>query len=391
MRIVFVFLGLGLLTVIVLSQPAAEDMAPTDIEHSVPLEDIIFDDFDARSNRALPYTLATKNDVERLRDRIIPLCQQEDLAACIEPSYASIHDEEMATTFDDDLVIGYVAEDGQAYAYPFAILRAHEIVNETYAGVPVAVTYCPLCNSAVVFSRIVNDQDIVFGNTSALYQSDMVMYDVQTESYWVQAEGKAILGELTDEILEVLPSVVTTYTRWQTEYPDSLVLACPVDCFRYAGGTFGGGNSGILEEIVNDGNFIFPVDRQVSDDTRLPYAEVVLVVDGEEESIAYPLQTLGNTTITDELDDDTYVVLIEGETRTAAVYRNTLNDGTILQLVYDDGDWVDADSDTRFTVGGLAIEGEYHGEQLEAIPSRYLFWFSAVATTENLLVYDSDE
>ena len=85
---------------------------------------------------------------------------------------------------DDDLVLGYVAGD-EAFAYPINILNFHEMVNDTIDGVPLLITYCPLCFNGVVFSRVVDGETLTFGNTSALYQSDLVMYDHQTNSYWL--------------------------------------------------------------------------------------------------------------------------------------------------------------------------------------------------------------
>ena len=83
------------------------------------------------------------------------------------------------------------------------ILNFHEIVNTTLAGQPIAITYCPLCASAVVFDRRVGEQTLTFGNTSALYESGMVMVDNETDTYWYHVGGNAILGELTGERLSV--------------------------------------------------------------------------------------------------------------------------------------------------------------------------------------------
>ncbi len=83
---------------------------------------------------------------------------------------------------DDDLILGYVAGD-QPYAYPFRILNFHEIVNDELDRIPVLVSYCPLCRSAIVYDRRVDGALLTFGNTSALYQSDLVMVDRQTSSY----------------------------------------------------------------------------------------------------------------------------------------------------------------------------------------------------------------
>ena len=95
---------------------------------------------------------------------------------------------------------------GEAFAYPINILNFHEMVNDTTGGIPLLATYCPQCFSGVVFSREVDGQTLTFGNTSALYQSDLVMYDHQTGSYWFQVGGEAVVGTLTRARLEPLPS-----------------------------------------------------------------------------------------------------------------------------------------------------------------------------------------
>ena len=98
-------------------------------------------------------------------------------------------------------VIGLVVN-GDARAYPLKILIWHEIVNDTVGGVPVTVTYCPLCNSAIVFERTVDGRVLDFGTTGKLRNSDLVMYDRQTESWWQQFSGTAIVGAMTGTKLD---------------------------------------------------------------------------------------------------------------------------------------------------------------------------------------------
>ncbi len=113
---------------------------------------------------------------------------------------------------------------GDVRAYPLRILIWHEIVNDTVGGVPVAVTYCPLCNSAVVFDRRLEGRVLEFGTTGKLRNSDLVMYDRQTESWWQQFLGEAIVGELTGERLKMLPVRVESFSRFRKRYPDGKVL-----------------------------------------------------------------------------------------------------------------------------------------------------------------------
>lgn len=108
--------------------------------------------------------------------------------------------------------------------YPLRILTWHEIVNDVVDGVPVAVTYCPLCNAAIVFDRRLGGQTLEFGTTGKLRKSDLVMYDRQTESWWQQFLGEAIVGELTGARLEMLPSRLESWESFRSAHPDAPVL-----------------------------------------------------------------------------------------------------------------------------------------------------------------------
>jgi len=112
-------------------------------------------------------------------------------------------------------------------AYPLRYLTWHEIVNDRIGGVPVAVTFCPLCNSAITFDRRTAQGTLVFGVSGKLRHSDMVMYDRQTESWWQQARGEAIVGVLTGTRLETLPSWVESWAVFRARNPDGLVMEEP--------------------------------------------------------------------------------------------------------------------------------------------------------------------
>jgi len=107
-----------------------------------------------------------------------------------------------------------VREGGAVKAYPVRILMWHEIVNDTVGGVPVAVTFCPLCNSSIVFDRRVGERILSFGTTGKLRNSDLVMYDRQTESWWQQFTGEAIIGEMVGQRLTALASRVESFERY---------------------------------------------------------------------------------------------------------------------------------------------------------------------------------
>ena len=124
--------------------------------------------------------------------------------------------------------------DGElARAYPIRYLTWHEIVNDEVGGIPVAVTFCPLCNSGITFDRRVEQGVLSFGVSGKLRNSDMIMYDRETESWWQQAIGEAIVGDLTGTELETLPSWMESWEMFLTRNPDGLVMSEPNFPRRY--------------------------------------------------------------------------------------------------------------------------------------------------------------
>jgi len=114
-----------------------------------------------------------------------------------------------------------------ARAYPIRYLMWHEIANDTVAGVPVAVTFCPLCNTAMVFDRRADGRVLDFGVSGKLRFSDMIMYDRQTESWWQQALGQAIVGDLNGTQLRQIPAVMESWEEFRARHPDGLVMDQP--------------------------------------------------------------------------------------------------------------------------------------------------------------------
>ena len=124
---------------------------------------------------------------------------------------------------DDDLVMT-LTHNGITRAYPTRILDHHEIVNDMFGPDPVAITYCPLCGSGLAFERRQNGQVLDFGVSSLLHNSDLVMYDRQTESLWQQITGEAFAGKSRGSRLKTLPLSMVTWQDWRQQYPDGQVL-----------------------------------------------------------------------------------------------------------------------------------------------------------------------
>jgi hypothetical protein len=124
-------------------------------------------------------------------------------------------------------VMVYEPEGAPARAYPVRYLMWHEIVNDEVAGRPIAVTFCPLCNSGLIFDRRVNGQTLEFGVSGMLRHSDLIMYDRQTESWWQQFSGAAIVGEMVGKELSPLPALLESWQGFRSRHPDGLVMAEP--------------------------------------------------------------------------------------------------------------------------------------------------------------------
>jgi len=116
---------------------------------------------------------------------------------------------------------------GEARAWPLRILTWHEIVNDHLGGVPIAVTYCPLCNAAIIFERQFENQILNFGTTGNLRHSDLVMYDRQTESWWQQYTGEALFGSYAGKRLQMLPSRLESWSQFLARHPEGTVLKPP--------------------------------------------------------------------------------------------------------------------------------------------------------------------
>jgi hypothetical protein len=121
-------------------------------------------------------------------------------------------------------------------AYPVEILMFHEIVNDTVGGIPVIVTYCPLCNASIAYNRKVKGKILDFGTTGKLRYSDMVMYDRQTESWWQQFLGEGIVGEMTNISLTQIPVRIESFKLFKTRHPNGKVLIPNTKSTRHYGG-----------------------------------------------------------------------------------------------------------------------------------------------------------
>lgn len=155
---------------------------------------------------------------------------------------------------------------GDARAYPLGILIWHEIVNDTVGGVPVAVTFCPLCNTSIVFDRRLEGRVLNFGTTGKLRRSDLVMYDRQTESWWQQFLGEGIVGEMTGKRLKMVPARLESISLFRARHPDGKILVPVNERSRAYGDNPYVGYDSLSQPFMYDGDMpdqVAPLSRVV--------------------------------------------------------------------------------------------------------------------------------
>ena len=140
------------------------------------------------------------------------------------PHFLTVAEADQSLMKIEDRVIGF-AYKGQARAYPIKILNWHEIVNDRVGGNPVVISFCPLCGTGMVFDAHVKNRNLKFGVSGLLYQSDMLLYDHQTESLWSQIKSEAVTGPMLGTRLKLLPSTHTNWGSWKKKYPHTKVLS----------------------------------------------------------------------------------------------------------------------------------------------------------------------
>ena len=332
----------------------------------MPLKDVVFDTFDGSFTRL---SEASPQLIRNLRDAIRPIYN---------PEYGDA--DGLPWLNDGDLIIGYVSESG-AYAYPIKTLDFRELVNDVIDGVPVLVTYCPLCASGVVYVRELDGELLLFGNTSSLFESDLVMYDHRTGSYWFQVLGEAIVGKLTGKRLAPLPSMTATWGEWKRLHPNTHLLVGD-------GGVplrpvFRSDSSGALAPIVDSGGFLFPVSGDKLDG-RLRASEIVITVEVNSDVKAYPLRLIGSAAVNDQVGGQPVVVFSSGATGSAFLAEVS---GRRLTFQFKDGLFVDAETGSAWNAIGQAVSGPLEGAGLELVPSRRSFWFSIAIAIPGLGLY----
>ncbi len=280
-----------------------------------------------------------------------------------------------------------------ARAYPLAILTWHEIVNDVLGDTPIAVTFCPLCNSSLVFNRLVDGVTLRFGVSGNLRNSDLIMWDDATQSWWQQFTGEAIVGTYTGTQLELIASQVVGFGDFAARFPAGEVLSRDTGVNRSYGSNPYSGYDSTSDPFLFEGEL----------DTRLPPTERVLagIVDGV--AVAYPFSVLTEVgIINDTVGGRDVVALWQGgvasaldrssiddsrDVGTAALFVRELDGRSLTFVQADDGTIRDEQTNSTWNVFGEAVEGELAGARLQLTFAAPHFWFAWAAFRPETLVY----
>lgn len=270
---------------------------------------------------------------------------------------------------------------GEARAYPFNMLTVHEIANDQIGNTPLLVTYCPLCNSGMVFNRSVKvgDETVVldFQVSGMLRNSDMIMYDEQTESWWQQLTGESIAGNFTGFSLEIVPSMVLSVEDFFNRFPNGKILSQNTGIrSRYGYNPYVGYDN---TDGVPYTGFINPQKL----DNRLPYMERVVNLSVNGKHKVYTFSSLAvRKAYNDEFEGQNVVVFFKKGTvsvlnqakiseskdvGTAVIFKPEV-DGKTLTFREKNGYFYDKETKSKWEISGRCLEGEYQGQQLQLVP-----------------------
>ncbi len=316
------------------------------------------------------------------RDRIPSI----DAPEFISPSDASEWLREMEPVVALDI-------NGDVRAYPLQILTWHEIVNDVIDGVPVAVTFCPLCNSAIAFDRRIDGETLEFGVSGNLRNSDLIMYDRQTHSWWQQFTGEGIVGHYAGRELEYIPAFIVSFADFTKSHPDGKILSRETGFFRqYGMNPYAGYDS------TEDRPFLFSGDL----DGRLLPAERVIAVTLDEVDIAFPLSNLQDEGVINHTVADRNIVVFHKFGTTSALDAISIADsrdigagavfdadlnGETLTFSRQADRIIDEQTGSTWNILGMATEGELAGQRLTPVVHGTHFWFAWAVFKPDTVLY----
>jgi hypothetical protein len=288
---------------------------------------------------------------------------------------------------DDDLVVVYQWGNEQR-AYPHAILNWHEIVNDAIDSKKISVSYCPLTGSAIAinteFSVDGLPRQTTFGVSGLLYNSNLIMYDRLTDSYWSQMLLKCVSGRLRGMVPETQTIIETRFAAAKSLFPQLKVLSNATgvyDAVQYSIYPYG-------NYRTDHNRLLFPV---ANDDSRLPRKQRVLGVLPDARQRAYQFNNFSQSrVINDQLGDLPLVIAGSDEHQFMVAFIG--HDAQNQVLNFSEADcalpcWMQDEKGNHYDVFGKVIEGPDKDYQLQAVPSFVAFWFALAAFYPDIEIY----
>ena len=283
--------------------------------------------------------------------------------------------------------------DGDARADPLQILTWHEIVNDVVGEVSVAVTFCPLCNSAIAFDRRLDGEILEFGVSGNLRNSDLIMYDRQTHSWWQQFTGEGIVGKHAGRNLEYIPAFIVSFADFKQAHPSGKVLSRETGYARqYGRNPYAG------YDTVQGNPFLFTGDL----DGRLLPVERVIAVTINDVDVAFPLKVLQEEGVINyEVGERRIAVFHKFGTTSALDASSIANsrdvgaagvfeavlDGQVLTFTAQEDVILDDRTGSVWDILGNAVEGPLAGKELAPLVHGNHFWFAWAVFKPDTILY----
>jgi hypothetical protein len=281
-----------------------------------------------------------------------------------------------------------------ARAYPLQVLTWHEIVNDELGGVPLTVTFCPLCNTAIVFERTVDGRVLDFGTTGRLRFSNLILYDRQTETWWQQATGEALAGDLTGRVLAKHPAEIVAWEAFAESHASGTVLSRETGHRRsYGRNPYAG------YDDVGKTPFLY---RGPPTPDAMPPMERVITIEGSNDAVAFPYRLLEQSRVANETVGEQPVVVFWGAGTASALDASAISagrdvgaatawsrvsEGQTLDFEVRGEAIVDRQTGSTWNLYGQATAGPLAGRSLDPVVAINHFWFSWAAFRPETRIY----
>lgn len=315
--------------------------------------------------------LPAKDKLDFLAENILSGGPPKDGIPPIEkPKYVDV---ESANKFIDKFDVVFLIEDSnEVKIYPQKILVWHEIVNETYNGQKVSLTYCPLTGSTIGYYGKVGSSETTFGTSGKLLNSNLVLYDRESDTLWSQILGLAIKGENKGKTLSAFPVVWTKWKYAKEKYPNAKVLSVKTGYVRsYDRDPYGSYNS--TDSYYQKGGTFFPL---LNIDNRMNSKEIVIGVRDGNNQLAISKKEIKSKKIINYKIGETPIVLVyDSDLHAVRVYKRKINN-KILNFTIRNKYIYDSETNSKWNMQGNAISGKFKGKKLSWVTSFDVFWFA---------------